>query len=71
MEHESREVGPQQGAVDESLTCGGHGPQKIVLAAKALRGLTAVVVFGLPLAVGAAGVAGYGLYKVYRRLKGK
>jgi len=36
----------------------------------AARVATAIVVFGIPLAVGTATVAGYGAYHLYRRLFG-
>ena len=37
---------------------------------KAARAAAAIVVFGIPLAVGTATVIGYGAYHLYRRLFG-
>lgn len=36
---------------------------------KAVRATTAIVVFGIPLAVGTATVLGYGAYSLYKRLR--
>ena len=51
---------------------GGRGvPRKIGLAAKVFRATTAVVVFGIPLAVGLTAVIGYGVSRACKRLAGK
>ncbi len=39
--------------------------------AKAFRAVTAVVVFGIPLAVGGSLLLGYGLHRIYSRLTGR
>jgi len=45
--------------------------KKIVTAAKAIRAITAVVVFGVPLVTGTATLLGYGVYKAYKRMTGR
>jgi len=42
--------------------------KKIATAAKAIRAITAIVVFGVPLVTGAVTVLGYGVYKAYKHL---
>ncbi|MBA4391066.1 MAG: hypothetical protein C0399_09020 [Syntrophus sp. (in: bacteria)] len=49
----------------------GKGPKKITVAAKAIRAITAIVVFGVPLAAGAATLIGYGVYKAYKNITGR
>ena len=46
-------------------------PGKSGLAAKVFRATTAVVVFGIPLAVGLTAVIGYGVNRACKRLAGK
>lgn len=41
---------------------------KFATAAKAIRALTAIVVFGVPLVTGTATLLGYGVYKAYKRI---
>ncbi|HME42056.1 MAG TPA: hypothetical protein VKF36_03135 [Syntrophorhabdales bacterium] len=43
---------------------------KIATATKAIRAITAIVVFGVPLVTGTATLLGYGVYKAYKRIKG-
>ena len=38
---------------------------------KAVRAITAIVVFGIPLVTGTAAVLGYGVYKAYKRMPGR
>ncbi len=49
----------------------GKGSRQIATAAKAIRAITAIVVFGVPLVTGAATVLGYGVYKAYKRITGR
>jgi hypothetical protein len=49
----------------------GKGSAKIATAAKVLRAITAVVVFGIPMVTGAAALLGYGVHKAYKRITGK
>jgi hypothetical protein len=42
------------------------GSKKIATAAKAIRAITAIVVFGVPLVTGTATLLGYGVYKAYK-----
>ncbi len=44
---------------------------KIGTAAKAIRAITAIVVFGIPLVTGTATLLGYGVYKAYKRITGR
>ena len=46
----------------------GRGSKKIATAAKAIRAITAIVVFGIPLVTGTATLFGYGVYKAYKRI---
>jgi hypothetical protein len=34
------------------------------------RAVSAIIVFGMPLIAGTTAVIGYGIYKIYKRLKG-
>jgi hypothetical protein len=45
-----------------------EGSGKIATASKAIRAITAIVVFGVPLVTGTATLLGYGVYKAYKRL---
>jgi len=51
---------------------GGQGKAsgKIATAAKAVRAITAIVVFGVPLVTGTATLLAYGVYKAYKRITG-
>ena len=49
----------------------GKGSKKITTAAKAIRAITAIVVFGVPLVTGTATLLGYGIHKAYRRMTGR
>ena len=46
------------------------GPAKIAAPIKVFRATTALVVFGLPLAVGACTIIGYGVRQAYKRITG-
>ena len=48
----------------------GRASGKIATAAKAIRAITAIVVFGVPLVTGTATLLGYGVYKAYKRVTG-
>ena len=43
---------------------------KVATAAKVIRAVTAIVVFGVPLVTGTATLLGYGIYKAYKRITG-
>jgi hypothetical protein len=49
----------------------GKGSKKIATAAKAVRAITAIIVFGVPLITGTATLLGYGVYKAYKRMTGR
>ena len=49
----------------------GKGSKKIATATKAIRAITAIVVFGVPLVTGTATLLGYGIHKAYRRMTGR
>jgi hypothetical protein len=53
-----------------SEPAGGQGMAsgKIATATKAIRAITAIVVFGVPLVTGTATLLGYGIYKAYKRI---
>ncbi len=44
---------------------------KLDTAAKVVRAATAIVVFGIPLAVGTAALVGYGACKLYGMIRGR
>ena len=46
----------------------GKGPKEIATATKAIRALTAIVVFGIPLVTGTVTLLGYGIYEAYKRV---
>ena len=46
----------------------GKASGKIATAAKAIRAVTAIVVFGVPLITGTVTLLGYGVYKAYKRI---
>jgi hypothetical protein len=48
----------------------GEASGKIATAAKAIRAITAIVVFGVPLVTGTATLLAYGVYKAYKRITG-
>lgn len=45
-----------------------RGPKKFATAAKAIRAVTAIVFFGIPLVIGTATLLGYGIHKAYKRI---
>ncbi len=47
------------------------GPKKIVTVTKAIRAMTAIVVFGIPLVTGTVALLGYGLHEAYKRMTGR
>jgi hypothetical protein len=49
----------------------GKGPKKTTTAAKAIRAITAIIVFGVPLITGTATLLGYGIHKAYKRMTGR
>ena len=44
---------------------------KIVTATKAIRAITAIVFFAVPVVTGTAVLMGYGVHKLYQRITGK
>jgi len=54
-------------------SCDGEekGSNKIATAVKAVRAITAIVVFGVPLITGTATLLGYGIHKAYKRITGR
>jgi hypothetical protein len=46
----------------------GNGSKKIVTVTKAIRAITAIVVFGIPPVAGTVTLLGYGIYEVYKRM---
>jgi hypothetical protein len=46
----------------------GKGSKKIATAAKAIRAISAIVVFGVPLVIGTAALVGCGVYTAYKRM---
>jgi hypothetical protein len=44
------------------------GPKKIATVAKAVRAITTIVVFGIPLVTGTVTLLGYGIYEAYKRM---
>jgi hypothetical protein len=49
----------------------GKGSKKIATAAKVVRAITSIVVFGVPLIAGTTALLGYGIHKAYRRMTGR
>jgi hypothetical protein len=49
----------------------GKGSKKIVTAAKTIRAVTAIAIFGIPVVVGTATVLGYGVHKAYKWIAGR
>ena len=47
------------------------GSKKIAAAARAIRAITAIVVFGIPLVTGTVTLLGYGIYEAYKRVTGR
>ena len=45
----------------------GEGPGRL---AKAVRAVTAIVVFGIPVVTATAALVGYGIHKAYKRITG-
>ncbi len=45
--------------------------KKLATAAKAIRAITAIVVFGIPLVTGTVALLGYGVYKASKRIIGR
>jgi hypothetical protein len=52
----------------ESAGGQGKAPGKAAAAVKAIRAITAIVVFGVPLVTGTATLLGYGVHKAYKRM---
>ena len=48
----------------------GKASGKIGTTTKAIRAITAIVVFGVPLVTGTATLLSYGVYKAYKRITG-
>jgi hypothetical protein len=48
-----------------------RGQGKIATAAKVVRAITAIVVFGIPVVTGTAVLLGYGVHKLYQRITGR
>jgi hypothetical protein len=46
----------------------GEGPKEIATVTKAIRAITAIVVFGIPLVTGTVTLLGYGIYEAYKRV---
>jgi hypothetical protein len=46
----------------------GKGSKKIATVTKAIRAITAIVVFGIPLVTGTVTLLGYGIYEAYKRM---
>ena len=46
----------------------GKGPKEIATVTKAIRAITAIVVFGIPLVTGTVTLLGYGIYEAYKRM---
>jgi hypothetical protein len=55
----------------ESAGGQGKGSGIIATATKAIRAVTAIVVFGVPLVAGTAALLGYGIYKTFKRHSGR
>jgi hypothetical protein len=55
----------------EPVSGQGKASGKIANATKAIRAITAIVVFGVPLVTGTATLLGYGVYKAYKRMTGR
>jgi hypothetical protein len=47
---------------------GKKGSKRIATVTKTVRAVTAVVVFGIPLAAGTVTLLGYGIYQAYKRI---
>ncbi len=47
------------------------GPGKTAWAAKTFRAVTAVLIFGVPLALGVSAMIGYGIHEARRRMAGR
>ncbi len=54
----------------ESASGQGRASGNIAAAAKVIRAVTTIVVFGVPLVTGTATLLGYGFYKAYKRITG-
>ena len=53
---------------DEPANGQGTGSKKIATVTKAIRAITAIVVFGIPLVTGTVTLLGYGIYEAYKRM---
>jgi hypothetical protein len=49
----------------------GKASGKIVTTAKAIRAITAIVFFAVPVVTGTAVLLGYGVHKLYERITGR
>ena len=63
MDYGDNSCGPSSGQ--------GKASGKIVAATKAIRAITAVVFFAVPVVTGAAVLLGYGVHKLYERITGR
>ena len=45
-----------------------EGSKRIATVTKAIRSVTAIVVFGIPLVTGTVTLLGYGIYEAYKRM---
>jgi hypothetical protein len=59
---------PDSRRLGESASGQGKASGKIGTAAKLIRAVTSIVVFGVPLVTGTAALLGYGIYKAYKRI---
>jgi len=55
----------------DSASGQGKGSGIIATATKAIRAVTTIVVFGVPLVAGTAALLGYGVYKTYKRFSSR
>jgi hypothetical protein len=53
---------------DEPANGRGKGSKRIATVTKAVRAITTIVVFGVPLVIGTATLLGYGVYEAYKRM---
>lgn len=69
MDHrDDDQYSPDSRRPGESARGQGKASGKIATAAKVIRAVTSIVVFGVPLVTGTATLLGYGIYKAYKRI---
>ena len=69
MDHrDDYQYSPDSRRPAESTSGQGKASGKIATAAKTIRAITAIVVFGVPLVTGTATLLAYGVYKAYKRM---